>query len=100
MNAKLQNTAPAWVDPDNAPELTDAFFEQAVWRIGEEVVTREAAQTALARLPRGRPVGTTQATIKRPTTLWLDETTLARWRSSGKGWQTRAAELLAAHAPK
>ena len=100
MNAKLQNTAPAWVDPDDAPELTDAFFEQAVWRIGEQVVTREAAQTVLARLPRGRPVGSTQATIKRPTTLRLDETTLARWRSSGKGWQTRAAELLAAHAPK
>lgn len=100
MNAKLTDIAAVWVDPDDAPELTQAFFDQAEWRIGEQVVTREGAQTALARLPRGRPVGSTQAALKRPTTLRLDEATLARWRSSGKGWQTRAAELLAAHAPK
>jgi uncharacterized protein (DUF4415 family) len=24
---------------------------------------------------------------------------LQRWRASGKGWQTRAADILAAHAP-
>jgi uncharacterized protein (DUF4415 family) len=31
--------------------------------------------------------------------LRLDEDVLHRWRASGKGWQTRAAEILAAHAP-
>ena len=48
---------------------------------------------------RGRPVGSVQAVTKRPTTLRLDAAALTRWRASGKGWQTRAAEVLAKHAP-
>ena len=47
----------------------------------------------------GRPVGSVKVSTKRPTTLRLDDEVLARWRASGKGWQTRAAELLAANAP-
>ena len=41
---------------------------------------------------RGRPV---KATHKQPVTLRLDPDTLAAWRASGKGWQTRAAQVLA-----
>lgn len=48
---------------------------------------------------RGRPVGSVQAVTKRPTTLRLNDAALARWRASGKGWQTRAAEVLAKYAP-
>lgn len=48
---------------------------------------------------RGRPVGSKQELVKQPTTLRLDQAVLARWRNSGKGWQTRAAQVLAAHAP-
>jgi uncharacterized protein (DUF4415 family) len=48
---------------------------------------------------RGRPVGSVQAVTKRPTTLRLDDAALARWRASGKGWQTRAAAILEKHAP-
>ncbi len=48
---------------------------------------------------RGRPVGSVQAITKRPTTLRLDDAALARWRASGKGWQTRAAAILEKHAP-
>jgi uncharacterized protein (DUF4415 family) len=48
---------------------------------------------------RGRPAGSVQDATKQPTTLRMDATALARWRASGKGWQTRAAELLAKHAP-
>lgn len=48
---------------------------------------------------RGRPAGSVQAVTKRPTTLRLDEEALARWRASGKGWQTRAAAVLAKYAP-
>ena len=44
---------------------------------------------------RGRPVGTT----KSPATFRIDTEALNRWRSSGKGWQTRAAQVLAKHAP-
>ncbi len=51
------------------------------------------------RRTRGRPAGSVQAITKRPTTLRLDEDALNRWRASGKGWQTRAAEVLAKYAP-
>ena len=29
MNAKLPDTPKAWVDPDDAPELDEAFFRHA-----------------------------------------------------------------------
>jgi len=48
---------------------------------------------------RGRPMGSVQPHTKRPTTLRLDDAVLTRWRASGKGWQTRAAEVLAKNAP-
>ena len=35
MNAKSQNLPQPWVDPDDAPELTDEFFEKAEYRIGD-----------------------------------------------------------------
>ena len=41
---------------------------------------------------RGRPV---QETHKQAITLRLDPQVLATWRASGKGWQTRAAQVLA-----
>ena len=34
MNAKSPNMHQEWIDPDDAPERTDEFFEQGVWRIG------------------------------------------------------------------
>ena len=88
MNAKLKPSAPAWTDPDDAPEITEQWVAEADLFKGDKLVRR------------GRPVGSTHASVKRPTTLRLDESVLARWRASGKGWQTRAAELLATHAPK
>jgi len=53
----------------------------------------------LARRKVGRPTGSVQLTHKKPTTLRLDEQTLERWRASGRGWQTRAAAVLAQYAP-
>ncbi len=50
----------------------------------------------VARRAGGRPV---QVVHKQPVTLRLDPEVLARWRASGKGWQTRAAAALAAQAP-
>lgn len=49
--------------------------------------------------PRGRPVGTVQASRKTAITLRLEPEALERWRASGKGWQTRAAAVLAKYAP-
>lgn len=71
-----QITAAALSDPDALPYTDDEW--QAV-------------------KPRmGRP---TSAAPKLATTLRLAPDTLARWRASGKGWQTRAAQVLARNAP-
>lgn len=50
----------------------------------------------MARRAGGRPV---QEVHKKPVTLRMDADALERWRASGKGWQTRAAAMLAAQAP-
>ncbi|MDR2880894.1 MAG: BrnA antitoxin family protein [Azoarcus sp.] len=45
---------------------------------------------------RMRVVGRPKAAVtKQPVTLRLDPEVLARWRATGKGWQTRMAERLA-----
>jgi len=59
-------------------------------------VGRVTTGEAIAKRARGRPV---LAVHRQPITLRLDPEVLARWRASGKGWQTRAAELLAKQAP-
>ena len=45
---------------------------------------------------RGRPV---VGEAKTAVSLRVPDSVLARWRASGPGWQTRAAAVLAAHAP-
>jgi hypothetical protein len=40
-------TKSEWVDPDDAPELTDEFFDKAVWQIGERLVTPEVGMAAM-----------------------------------------------------
>ena len=90
MNARLPNTAPAWVDPDDAPELTEADFARGTWSIGDKQVTREQAQVEIARR-----VGRPPAAVVRPSvTMRLDADVLARLRASGKGWQTRVNAIL------
>ena len=48
-----------------------------------------------ARRARGRPFGSVKAEKLKPVSLRLDEATLAALRASGKGWQSRAAKVLA-----
>lgn len=43
--------------------------------------------------------GAQKAPKKIATALRMDADALARWRASGRGWQTRAAALLAKFAP-
>jgi uncharacterized protein (DUF4415 family) len=61
--------------------------------VGDSVTYSPAAIETLKR--RGRPVGSS----KQSTTLRIEESALSRWRATGKGWQTRAAQVLALHAP-
>lgn len=56
MNAKSPNTPAVWVDPDDAPELTEEFFEKGVWQIGGRVTSHKEGVAAMREaVRRGRP---------------------------------------------
>ena len=78
MTAKSAVTKNISVDPDDAPELTDAWFEKADLMQGPKLVRR------------GRPTGLTKASQ----TVRFDLDVLAAFKATGKGWQTRMNEAL------
>ncbi|AMR79647.1 BrnA antitoxin family protein [Cupriavidus nantongensis] len=80
MKGNKRATSTTWVDPDDAPELTDDFFEQADLLKGDKIVKRG----------RGRPRGTT----KTATTVRLDDDVLEALKASGPRWQTRLNVLV------
>lgn len=90
MDVKSRKSAKPWVDPDDAPELTDEFLEKGVWRIGDKVVSREEAQTEAVKR-RGRPAG---SGTKISTTIRFDAEVLAAFKALGDGWQTRMNDAL------
>ncbi|MES2150328.1 MAG: BrnA antitoxin family protein [Pseudomonadota bacterium] len=90
MNVKSQNAPKTWVDPDEAPELTDEFFEKGVWRIGDKIVSRDEARTEAGKR-RGRPAG---SGTKVSTTIRFDAQVLAAFKATGDGWQTRMNDAL------
>jgi uncharacterized protein (DUF4415 family) len=91
MTAKKKNTPSTWIDPDDAPELTDEDFARGVWAIGEKAVSCEEAQKAIKKAMRGRPSGTGQKTS---TTVRFDNDILDAFKSTGKGWQSRMNAAL------
>jgi len=74
MRKRKKSGAAVWKDPDDAPELTDAFFDRAEIRRGETLVRR-------GRPPLESP--------KQAVKLRLDADVLAAYRATGAGWQTR-----------
>lgn len=68
-----------WIDPDDAPELTDEYFDRADLYHGEVLIRR------------GRPLS---ATPKRQVTLRLSPEVLDHFKAGGSGWQTRIDETL------
>ncbi|MEO5331047.1 MAG: BrnA antitoxin family protein [Magnetococcus sp. YQC-5] len=62
MNGKSIDISTAWVDPDDAPELTeewlDKVMEHGVWKMGELVVSRTEGMDAFRKQMRHeRPTG-------------------------------------------
>ncbi len=85
-----------WVDPDDAPELGDDFFEHAEYSVGGVVV--RPATGVLTRdgiRPIGRPSLGDKA--RRPVTMRLPPHVVDWFRATGPGWQRRVADLLEAH---
>ncbi|MFA7679908.1 MAG: BrnA antitoxin family protein [Pigmentiphaga sp.] len=73
-----------WVDPDDAPELTDEWFQTAELRDGNRIVRR------------GRPKSAAPSVS---ISLRIPPDVLERWKSTGPGWQTRMVTSLKNHAP-
>lgn len=73
-----KNTESSWVDPDDAPELTDEWFQKADFMIGDKVIRR------------GRPVGSAKQLVS----LRLDKAVIDRFKAAGAGWQTRINDAL------
>ncbi len=82
MTASKLDMKPTWTDPDDAPELTEDWFEGATLREGG----------AVKRLPGQRGPGKKRP--KESVTLRLDAEILEHFRQSGDGWQTRINEVL------
>jgi uncharacterized protein (DUF4415 family) len=78
MSENNADTKTAWVNPDDAPELEDDFFERAdLYKEGVLV-------------QRGRPLGSTKVS----TTIRFDSDVLEAFKEGGRGWQTRMNHAL------
>ena len=85
MNAKRKNSNPISHDADTPPEITDAWISEADLYHGEKLVRR------------GRPK---LANPRQLLSMRLPPKVIARWKSTGPGWQTRMVEVLEKSAPK
>lgn len=79
MSAKSPKSAPSWVDPDEASEITTAWVAEADLYAGEKLVRRD-------RPPKDA--------TKVLTTLRLDPEVVAGLRATGSGWQTRVNDAV------
>lgn len=74
-----QPISPSWIDPDDAPALSEEWFEEADLYRGGKLVRR------------GRPKSETS---KKAVSLRLDPEVIEWFRATGAGWQTRINETL------
>lgn len=79
MTAKKHTTESSWIDPDDAPELTREWFEQADLYQGERLIRR-------GRRPSDSP--------KQAISLRVDADVLEKFKAEGPGWQSRMNEAL------
>ena len=79
MNANKHATRTEWIDADDAPELTDEFFERADEYVGDKLVRR------------GRP---RTDSPKVALTVRYDAEVVEAFKATGKGWQGRMDAAL------
>lgn len=99
MTGKSKSDEAPWIDPDDAPELTEEMVRAAaIYRAGvlirpatgklgpNGIVPLEPGDRGAGRPPSPNP--------KQQVTLRLDPDVLEKFRATGKGWQSRInAEL-------
>ena len=88
-----KRASPPWVDPDDAPDLSQMEITQGTWRVANRVVSPEEGLATLKAAHRGRPKA---AVTKQAVKLRLDADLLAALRATGDGWQTRINDTLRA----
>lgn len=79
MSANRKNSGTDWTDPDDAPELDDAFFQEADEYRGDTLVKR------------GRPKADK---VKQRVTMRLDPEIVESFKAQGPGWQSRINQAL------
>lgn len=89
-----KNGSAPWIDPDDAPDLSQADLSQAVWRVAGREVSAEVGQQAMRRAARGRPVGSVKADTKQAVTVRYSPDVLAAFRAMGTGWQAKMDDAL------
>ena len=94
-------TKPEWVDPDDAPELTDEMLEMGQRSVGGKIIrpaTGVLTKDGMKRVAPytipipGRPPERDVA--KKQVTLRLDADLLENFRAGGAGWQSRLNATL------
>ena len=79
MGKKKNVSKSEWIDPDDAPELTQEWFDSAeIWE-GNKLI---------------RPGRPRAAAPKEAISLRLDPDVLSHYRATGPGWQSRINEAL------
>lgn len=79
---------PEWIDPDDAPELDDAWFAAADVYIGDRLISRGTGPEVPMR---GRPRSPDR---KVAMSIRLSPEVVEYFRATGPGWQTRIDAAL------
>jgi len=82
-----------------APGENRPSTKEELEQILRSVVIYEGGPLAVRDALAKRKRGPGKKPSKQQITLRLEPTTLARWKASGTGWQTRIAKVLTMHAP-
>ncbi|WP_042687812.1 BrnA antitoxin family protein [Candidatus Glomeribacter gigasporarum] len=81
MNESKKNTRTEWIDPDDAPELTDDFFEEADEYYGNTLIRRGRASAQ-------------KRAVKKRISVHLSADVIGRFCAAGPDWEARMNTVL------
>src|SRR5260364_127257 len=81
MNESKKNTRTEWIDPDDAPELTDDFFEEADEYYGNTLIRRGRASAQ-------------KRAVKKRISVHLTADVIGRFCAAGPDWEARMNTVL------